>query len=214
MQHESFDNTGQKLPKIWSIVQGNEDETEDLNPVNIIEVPVSSFKKTSRFPLDTTPNFYNLYNFTGVTYRSGGGNPPTPLSCYKEDPPGTWRFIYPYYDYRVPVSNTPEDTSGCEGWELASSIGNIRTTLKFPGLLEDNIYSFELLSYLYDNEGNTVDSENFAQFYKWTKDGDGYDFSFYAYWEIPVNKEILLKAELVLLNKTNYNSIQYTKMQD
>lgn len=215
MRHKAFGVTGQKFPKIWYTVQENKDETEKLDPINVIEVPYTTLKKTSRFPLDTTPNYYNLYDYTGVTYISGGSNQNIPnSSLYTENPTGTWNFNLPIYNYRVPVGTTPQEQSGSDEWELASSIGNIKAVVKFESLPERDIYSFDLLSYLYDEEGNVVESENFSQFYRWVKTGAGYDFYYHAFWTIPEDKEILLKAELVLLNKKNYGVIQYTKVQD
>ena len=214
MKYKSFGITGQKFPKIWNTVQENDNELETVEKVNIVEVPVASLKRNGRFALDTSPNYYNLYNFKGTTYISGASNTNIPSSkYYLESPPGTWTFKLPIYNYRVPVGTTAEDYSGIENWELASSIGNIKSILRFGTLAENDIYSFDLLSYLYDQEGNVVESENFSQFYKWVKNNSGYDFHYYAYWDIPDNKEILLKAELVVMNKKDYGSIQSNKVK-
>lgn len=213
-EYKSFQTEKNKLEKTWNNIYTNKQSSEELDPIKIIEVPLSTLKKTSRFSLDTDPIFYDLYDFKGITSRQGGGNAPSPLSCYVEDPIGTWNFIYPVFDFRVPSGEDVETFSGCPDWEFQSSIGIIRYVLKFPGLREEDIYSFDLLSYLYNEADEEVESGDFSQFYRWIKKDTSYDFHYHAFFTIPEGTELLLKAELVLVNKKDYNAIQLKKIQN
>jgi len=212
MVYQSFDNTKGKFEKLWVRINTDKNNIKVLTPISINIISSNALKKTTRFELDTNPVYYDFYNFTGVTYRSGGGNDPTPASAYIENPPGTWTFILPIFDYRVPAGNDPEDYSETDEWEFASSSGNIRQILRFPSISEKDIYNFNLLSYLYDEEGNEITSENFAQFSRWIKRENGMDFYYHAYFVIPDEKQLRLKAELVLINKQDYNTVPTTEI--
>lgn len=184
---------------------------------------VASFiRKQNKGNIDTTPVYYDLYNFTGVTYATGTTSP-VPASAYISTLiSGTtysYSFKYPTYGFVVPHGETPESvTDGATPWEFQTTIAVVISKTQIDNMPEVAFDGMKVISYLYDEDGSTVEdlefiyleagqnldkqSVEYANFHKWVQleNNTGYESQYYAIYPVPENQQLTLVANIYMYN--------------
>lgn len=216
-----FNSTRNKFSKIQKELVTNENDIFKLTKFNYQKNTNSFLKKINVIQVDTTPTYYDLYKFLGITF-STGENPPNPPEVYKDisDGNGWWSFFYPIYGFPVPLGENPEDYSyGATPWEFQTSIVIIKRLYEFPNIPDWVINGTKVISYLFNNDGSYIQnlkyillpgslnidefSIEFSEFYRWIKLEKGYNFEYYAIYPVPQNHQIFLNTKLYVYNFKN-----------
>lgn len=206
------------IEELWQTIKYNSFRISDFSKIEYTNNP-NTFIKNIRFvSIDTTPQYYDLYNFLGTTSST---NQPSPASAYNyrysiNTASYAYYFIYPRRGFPVPSGESPEDyTDGATPWEFKTTISIVKTVYQFPKMPDWALDGAKLVAYLQrtDNQpvGNityylraagtnlneiTVD---FNYFYRWVKLNEGYNFEFYAIYPF-VDSDIFINAKLYFYN--------------
>lgn len=219
----------QKPGRISRLIKKSEANNKDLLKLSKFRYSTnySTFlKKLSYVELDTTPTYYDLYNFDGITYSTGETSP-SPASAYSvtviSGSINAYSFIYPIYGFSVPIGEEPEDyTDGATPWTFKTTLAIIKSITHFPKMPEWAIDGAKLISYLYKQDGSIVQnlkvvlresgqnlnelSVDLTEFYRWIELSEGYNFEHYAMYPLPENEEIFLNSKLYFFNPKNYHA--------
>ena len=213
-----FTSARNKYKSIYNNIITNENKIEFLQPLSYIKVNNSFIKKLNIISINTTPIYYDLYNFEGITFST---SEPEPASAYEYRDIGYY-FIYPVWGFVVPSGETPESiTDGATPWQFQTTIAIIKTQLNFPKMPDWVIDGAKVISYLYNDDDSAVGDlaftilpggENmdaivvdFSEFHRWIKLEEGYNFEYYAIYPVPENHQLHLNTNLYIYNpKNNY----------
>ena len=222
----------------WDKNKRNKNRIGELSRFSQKENKSSFMKIINVIPIDTTLVYYDLYKFLGTTYSVGTVSP-TPISAYDAELiSGTtyaYTFIYPIYDFQVPVGEAPEDyTDGATPWEFQTTIAIVKSKIMFPNMPDWGVDGAKIISYLYKEDGTVVDnlkfvlregsqnldelSVDYGEFHRWVNllddngETNGYEFEYYCIFPIPDNQQIFLNANLYVYNLKNYYHVQSTKI--
>jgi len=224
---DKFISTRNKIVKIQKELINQENDITKLPKFSYKKNTSSFLKKINIVEIDTTPVYYDLYNFKGITYSTGTISPEPESAYEKSDEPVsgdiyTYTFIYPIYGFSVLSGETPESvTGGATPWEFKTTVAVIKNKIHLPNMPDWAITGCKLISYLYNEDGSLVEnlkivlleegqnldeiSVDFSEFYRWVKLEEGYNFEQYVIYPIPENHQISLKSNLYIYNfKNNY----------
>jgi len=222
----------EKINKLLNDVKRNQDRIDKLLKESYNKTTASYIKRLNKGSIDTTPVYYDLYNFLGVTYATGTTSP-IPASAYidveEESGLHSYTFKYPVYGFSVPDALTPEDiTDGATPWEFQTKIAVIKTIINYPNLPDWALDGVKLLSYLYNEDGSIVNdlkfiylesgqnldeqSVDFSTFHRWIKTENGFNLEYNAIYPIPENHDLSLVANLYMYNPKNDNYAQQIKI--
>lgn len=214
-------------------------DVKSLSKLNVQKKVDFFSKKINKIELDTTPVYYDLYNYNGITQAIGTAVSPTPESAYEATLiSGTtyqYDFIYPIYGFVVPIGETPEDyTGGATPWTYKTTIAVVKTTMQFSEMPDWAIDGSKVVCYVSNDDGSMVgnlefvllaggqDTQaitvDFSYCYRWIvlKDDDnvttGYNFEFFAIYPIATGHKTNLYANLYFYNPKDYYVIHPTKI--
>jgi hypothetical protein len=236
----SFISNKNKIQNIFQDTYKNQREIfkqqrlDFKNEINKISLKnQSSFtNKINIVSIDTTPTYYDLYKYSGIS-QSIGSSSPSPASAYKATLISgsiyEYDFIYPTIGFAVPAGATPESyTDGATPWTFQTSIAIIKSRINFPNIPDWGIDGTKIICYLVNEDGSPVTNlsvtlqeggENieeitilFSYFYRWIKLDVGYDFEFYAIYPMVANSQVSLIANLYIYNKRKAYAISSTKI--
>jgi len=222
----------EKINKLLNDAKRNEDRIDKLSIESQKKITTSYIKRLNKGSIDTTPVYYDLYNFLGTTYATGTTSP-TPASAYIASLISgsiySYTFKYPVYGFAVPDYLTPEDiTDGATPWEFQTKIAVIKTIVELPNLSEWMLDGTKIISYLYNEDGSVVtdlkfiylesgqnldeQSVDFSTFHRWIKTENGFNLEYNAIYPIPENHDLSLVANLYMYNPKNDNYAQQIKI--
>lgn len=211
-QYNTFNHKNSKLNALYSKVQEQKKQVPELVKPEPIEHSVATFKKNQKIEIDTTPQYYDLYRWWGVTYSS---SPVEPASAYEFGNPGYY-FKYPTVDFRVPKGSTPtQEVPGTDedNWEYTSSIAIVKSAVFIKNINEKLLNYTKLKSYLYNDSNEPASAEDFSQITRWHKENNGYTFYYNAFFSVAQDDpQLLIKAELILRNPNDYDALYQTKL--
>lgn len=213
--YNTFNHKNSKLNELYSNVQRYKAQVPELTKPKPVEHPITYLKKNRKVEIPTTPVYYDLYNWLGTTYASGGGDSPEPASAYDFD--GGYVFKYPVFDFRVPKGSTPMDIvigSTEEQWEYSSSIAIINSSVFLRDVDETLLNFIKVKSYLYNDNDEPASCDDFSEIYRWHKDINGYTFYYNAFFSVDQDEpQLLIKAELILMSPHDYDAQSSIKLK-
>jgi len=212
-----------KIENLINNVEKNKNNIAKIIDTSYVKNSSSFTKKITKISIDTTPVYYDLYKFLGVTYSVGEVSP-TPESAYDarliSGTTYAYSFIYPAFGFAVPFEETPESvTDGATPWEFQTSIAIIKSTILFSNISDLIVDGMSLISYVSNEDGSVVEdlkvvleeesqsidevSIDFSEFYRWIQLSEGYQFEYYAIYPVPENHQITLTSNLYFYNTKN-----------
>jgi len=213
-QYRTFVNKNSKLNDIYQETLDILYRISQIEKQKPIEQSVPVFKMNKIYSLDTTPTYYDLYDWNGIIYTS---IEPEPSTAYQSGYRGGWFFLYPTQDFRVPqgipahlyAPGTSEDD-----WEYTKTVGIIQTQLTFHNMTERVINYMKLKSYIYNDINETVNCLDFNESYRWHQEGDNYTFYYNAFFSVEdADSQLLVKAELCAINPNTYDALTKEKIK-
>ena len=169
----------------------------------------SYFSGRSFHELELSKNFFDLYNFKGVTSTN---TKPAIENAYIEKN-GTWLYKFPIYGFSVPINENPEDYNfGVPYFEYEVTVCNIDTYFDFPELLEKNVVKSSVITTLQNKDGSPAGeseyvilnetrdiqklSVEFSEFYQWIKMDKGYKFRYRAIYPLIENEDLDISVKI------------------
>ena len=221
------------INKLKKDIKNQTVELDRIYENNKQKVVADFIRKQNKGIIDTTPVYFDLYNFSGVTYATGTTSP-VPASAYiatliSGDIYG-YSFKYPTYGFVVPYGETPESvTDGATPWEFQTTIAVVVSKTQFNNMPESAFDGMKIISYLYNESGSVVNNPEFiyleegqnldkqsveyANFHRWSKLGEiGYELEYYAIYPMPENEQLSLVANIYMYNSKNNLYSQQIKL--
>ena len=221
-----------KFHNLYSHIKQNINYLDDLIQFTYTKNIKYFSRKVNIITIDTTPTYYDLYKFDGITELIGTTSP-SPASAYTVTPVSdlmnSYDFIYPVFGFAVPLGDTPETyTNGATSWTFQTTIAIVKTIIHFPLMPDWAINGCKIISYLTSQDGSIVQNNKFilypqgadteelsvelSEFYRWVKLDKGYKLEYYAIYPIPSNQQISLNTKLYIYNPKYYNHVQSTEI--
>ncbi|MFA5048518.1 MAG: hypothetical protein WC516_05855 [Patescibacteria group bacterium] len=223
----------QKITKEFGQIRKLQNDLFRLSRVSIQKSTDAFLKQINKVEIDTTPIYYDLYQFDGVTYAVGDGGSPAPASAYTATliSGSTYSYTFKYSIWAFPVlsGETPESiTDGATPWTYQTTIAIVKKVINFAKMPDWAIDGSRLVCYMYNLDGSLVGnlefilleggdntqqmSVDFSYFYRWVKQIKGYDFEFYAIYPVDTGHNLTLSANLYFYNPKNYHENKSNKL--
>jgi hypothetical protein len=207
----------QGVSRLWENIRKNQQDIFKLSGFTYQTNSNSFLRHVNIVSLDTTPVFYDLYKFLGITYANEAQEP---ASAYEYDADSnSWVFILPTVGFAVPEGATPESqTEGATPWEYQTTIAIVKSSIDFPKMPDWGIDGAKLISYIANLNGTPVEnikvvlqssgqnmdeiSVDFNNFHRWIALEEGYRLEYYAIYPI-TNTQAVITSNLYIYNSKN-----------